>query len=65
MMCKGRAFANREMMMFTSILISMYDIKAPEGKDFQIPKTEKKVATRYPCKPMRVWIKRREFAEKE
>lgn len=65
MMCKGRGFANREMVMFTSILISLYDIKPPEGKGWKIPKTDKKVGTRYPRSPIKVWIKRRDLAEKE
>lgn len=61
-MCKGRAFAVREMMMYSAVILSMYDIQPPEGQSWTVPKMETRSATRHPLQPLRVWMKRREIA---
>lgn len=58
-MCKGRAFALREMLLYTAIIITFYDMVAPEGEGWKQPQTYKPVATRHPTKPLKVWVKRR------
>jgi hypothetical protein len=58
-MCKGRAFALRELLMFTAAILTMYDIEPANGGKWTRPKTVKQAATKHPAKPVRVWIKRR------
>ncbi|PHH89960.1 hypothetical protein CDD83_4850 [Cordyceps sp. RAO-2017] len=60
-MCKGRAFALREMLLYSAIIISFYDMQPPSGQSWEhAPKTYKTVATRHPKAPIKVWIRRRE-----
>ncbi|KAG6019948.1 hypothetical protein E4U41_003026 [Claviceps citrina] len=59
-MCKGRAFAMRELLLYASFIISFYDMIPPEGQTWEEPVTCKRAASRHPAKPVRVWIKRRE-----
>ncbi|KAG6005351.1 hypothetical protein E4U21_000202 [Claviceps maximensis] len=63
-MCKGRAFAMRELLLYASFIISFYDIIPPEGKSWEEPMTCKRAASRYPVKPVKVWIKKRSFDAK-
>lgn len=58
-MCKGRAFALREMLLHAAAIISLYDMQPPHGQPWETPKTYKLAATRHPKKPIRVWITRR------
>ena len=58
-MCKGRAFALRELLMYSALIITMYEIRPPDGKEWVIPKTVKQAATKHPRSKTRVWIKRR------
>lgn len=58
-MCKGRAFALREMLLYSAIIISFYDMQPPNGQSWEEPKTYKLAATRHPKKDVKVWIKRR------
>ena len=58
-MCKGRAFALREMLLYSAIIISFYDMQPPKGQGWEEPKTHKQAATRHPDKDIKVWIKRR------
>ncbi|KAG6048355.1 hypothetical protein E4U17_007175 [Claviceps sp. LM77 group G4] len=60
-MCKGRAFAMRELLLYSSFIISFYDICPPGGQVWEEPATCKRAASRYPVKPVRVWIKKRVF----
>ncbi|KAK2606251.1 hypothetical protein QQS21_003299 [Conoideocrella luteorostrata] len=60
-MCKGRAFALREMLLYVSMIISYYDMVPPEGAGWDEPATCKRAASRYPTKPIKVWIKRRDI----
>ncbi|KAI6780781.1 25-hydroxycholesterol 7-alpha-hydroxylase-like protein [Emericellopsis cladophorae] len=64
-MCKGRAFAMRELMMYTAAIVTMYDIRRPEGQEWFVPKTTKQAASRHPTKEMKVWIKRRPQPDEE
>ncbi|KAG5980790.1 hypothetical protein E4U55_003661 [Claviceps digitariae] len=63
-MCKGRAFAMRELLLYSSFIISFYDIVPPEGQGWEEPTTCKRAASRHPVKPVRVWIKKRDFQMK-
>ena len=64
-MCKGRAFAVREMMVYPAVILSLFDIVAPEGKGWVLPKTEMHAGTRHPLKPLTVWLQRRQFPATE
>ncbi|KJZ76815.1 hypothetical protein HIM_03692 [Hirsutella minnesotensis 3608] len=59
-MCKGKNFAVREMLLYSAMIITFYDMRPPQGQSWEIPKTFKPVATRRPKTPIKVWIKRRE-----
>ncbi|KAM4057864.1 cytochrome p450 [Hirsutella rhossiliensis] len=59
-MCKGRTFALREMLLYSAIIITFYDMQPPKGQSWEAPKTYKPMATRHPKTPIKVWIKRRE-----
>lgn len=59
-MCKGRTFALREMLLYSAIIVSFYDMQPPKGQSWEAPRTYKSVATRHPKTPIKVWIKRRE-----
>lgn len=58
-MCKGRNFAVRELIMFTAVILTMYDIRPPEGKKLEVPGTVKQAASKVPNKKTPVWVKRR------
>ncbi|KAJ6441127.1 Actin cytoskeleton-regulatory complex protein end3 [Purpureocillium lavendulum] len=58
-LCKGRAFALREIMLYSAIIVSFYDMEPPHGQGWELPKTYKLTATRHPKTPVKVWIKRR------
>ncbi|OAQ66128.2 cytochrome P450 [Pochonia chlamydosporia 170] len=58
-MCKGRAVALREMLYFTGMILSFYDLVPPEGTSWEEPKLSKRAVTKQPAKPIKVWIRRR------
>jgi hypothetical protein len=61
-MCKGRAYAFRELMLYSAVIISMYEIQPAGGKgEWPTFKTVKQAATKHPAGKCRVWIKRREL----
>lgn len=60
-MCKGRAFAMRELLVFTAVIATMYDIQPVGGGPWKTLKMRKQAATKHPRKKCRVWIKRREL----
>jgi hypothetical protein len=68
-MCKGRAFAVRELLIFASVIVSMYDIE-PIGGGSWAAASQKKIklkkvgAVTHPAKAVRVWIRRREAPKK-
>ncbi|KAG5929819.1 hypothetical protein E4U53_002356 [Claviceps sorghi] len=63
-MCKGRALAMRELLLYASFVISFYDIVPPQGQSWDEPTTCKRAVSRHPIKPVRVWIKKRDFESK-
>ncbi|POR35532.1 Uncharacterized protein TPAR_04236 [Tolypocladium paradoxum] len=58
-MCKGRAFAQRQMLLYSAIIATFYDMQPPNGQSWEEPKTYKLAATRHPKKDIKVWIRRR------
>jgi hypothetical protein len=62
-MCKGRALALREMLFYTAMILSHYDIVPPEGKHWEEQELRKRAVTKHPTKPIKVWIKRRNINE--
>ena len=63
--CKGKEVAQREMLAYTAVILSLYDITSPKGKPWKKTKLRKSSGTRYPKRPLRVWIKRRELSREE
>ncbi|KHO02108.1 cytochrome P450 [Metarhizium album ARSEF 1941] len=59
-MCKGRAIALREMLFYTAMIVSFYDMVPPEGQRWEEPGLSKRAVTKHPTKPIKVWIKRRD-----
>lgn len=59
-MCKGRAFALREMLIYTAVIVTFYDIE-PAGGRWAVPKLEPRAASKHSITPIRGWIKKREF----
>lgn len=51
----------RELLLYSSFIISFYDISPPRGQAWEEPATCKRAASRYPVKPVKVWIKKRVF----
>ncbi|KXT10768.1 hypothetical protein AC579_2324 [Pseudocercospora musae] len=61
-MCKGRAFALKESLLFTAAIISMWEIEPAggHGKRWKIPKHRKATGVYGTNEVTRVWIERRE-----
>lgn len=62
-MCKGRAFAARELMVFTAAILSLYDIQPPTGHKWGNQKPVKATSTKRPSRPVKAWVRRREVRE--
>lgn len=61
-MCKGRAFAMRELIIYTAVIITMWEMQPAGGRgEWPTLKTSKQAATKHPTGKCRVWIKRREL----
>lgn len=60
-MCKGRAFALKEVMMFTAAIVSMWDIEAAGGGTWKMPKHAKATGVYSTRDDTRVWIKARKM----
>lgn len=60
-MCKGRAFAFKEIMIFAASIISMWDVDAPDGGEWKLPKQRKATAVYGTADSTRVWVKQREL----
>ncbi|KAL1302570.1 hypothetical protein AAFC00_002951 [Neodothiora populina] len=59
-MCKGRAFAQKEVMVFAASIISFWDIEAVGGGPWKMPRHKSAVGTyTTSVDSTRVWIKRR------
>jgi hypothetical protein len=61
-MCKGRAVALKEIMMFTAAIIYMWDMEPKGGGKWKMPKHQKATAVYATNDDVRVWVKRRKFA---
>ncbi|KAH8174965.1 cytochrome p450 domain-containing protein [Sarocladium implicatum] len=62
-MCKGRAYAARELIVITAALLSTYDIEPAGGKAWGNLKTVKATSTKHPAKTVKAWIRRREIRQ--
>ena len=58
-MCKGRAFAQKEVLTFAAAIISLWDIEAVGGGPWKMPKHKKGTGTYLTNDNTKVWIKRR------
>lgn len=62
-MCKGRAFAQNESLIFTAAVINLWDIEAAGGGPWKMPRHKKASGTFTTNDNTRVWIKRRVLPE--
>jgi hypothetical protein len=60
-MCKGRAFAFKEIMLFSAAIISMWEIDPVNGGEWKFPKQRKATAVYGTDSSTRVWIKQRKL----
>lgn len=60
-MCKGRAFAQKEILMFTAAIVSFWDMEPKGGgtSEWKIPKAKRATGTKTTSEDQRVWIRRR------
>lgn len=62
-MCKGRAYAARELIVITAALLSTYDIEPVGGKTWGNVKVVKSTSTKHPAQTVKAWIRRREVRQ--
>ena len=60
-MCKGRAFAFKEIMLFSAAIISMWEIDPVDGGEWKMPRHRKATAVYNTDDSTRVWIKQRQL----
>ena len=60
-MCKGRAFAFKESLMYTAAIVAMWDIEAADGGSWTMPKHRKSTGVYNSNDDTRVWVKRRKL----
>lgn len=60
-MCKGRAFAFKEIMLFSAAIISMWEIDPVDGGEWKMPRHRKATAVYGTDDSTRVWIKQRKL----
>ncbi|KAI5365387.1 putative cytochrome P450 [Septoria linicola] len=60
-MCKGRAFALKEAMLFTAAIISMWEIEPKGGGKWRMPKHKRATGTYTTSEETRVWVSRRKL----
>jgi hypothetical protein len=58
-MCKGRAIALREVLFYTAMILTFYDMVPPEGEKWEEPELRKHAFSKHATKPIKVWIKKR------
>lgn len=58
-MCKGRAFAYKECMMFTAAIIALWEIEPANEGRWKMPSHRKATGVYGTGDDTRVWIKRR------
>lgn len=59
--CKGRAFAEKEMVLFVAGIVTLWDLEMPDGGDIKIPEMGLAGASRSPKGDVRVRLRRREI----
>ncbi|KAF4471042.1 cytochrome P450 7B1 [Fusarium albosuccineum] len=59
-MCDDSAFTLRKVLLYTSVLTSLYDVEPAGGGRWSLPSVIKGVASSGPSRPTRLWVKRRE-----
>ncbi len=60
-MCKGRAFAVKEILIFTAAIFTFYDIEPAGGGPWKLPSYGRAAGTKRPVGGMKVWIRRRKL----
>ena len=60
-MCKGRWFAEREVLAFVAGFLTLWDIEAAEGGEIKIPRNVRTTASCRPDGPCRVRIRKRDL----
>lgn len=62
-MCKGRAFALKEIMAFTAAIVAVWDIEPQGGEQWKMPKPKQTLGVNGTSDDMRVWLKRRQLPQ--
>jgi hypothetical protein len=62
-MCKGRAFAFQEIMIFTAAIVAMWDIQGTDRGPVKIPRHKRSAGTASAADEVRVHIRRRHLAQ--
>jgi len=60
-MCKGRQYAAKELLLFTAVIITFWDIEAAGGGPWKMPRSLRAAGTNGVKEDVRVWMKRRQF----
>lgn len=60
-MCKGRAFAFKECMMFAAAIITLWEIEPVNGGQWKMPSHKKATGVYATSDSTRVWIKKRQL----
>lgn len=60
-MYEGREFVRREILMYAALILTMYEMRPPEGKQWTIPRTRRQASMKHPNKKVRLWIRRTEL----
>ena len=60
-MCKGRAFAFKEIMMFVAAIITLWEMDPVGGGKWKMPAHKKATGVYATSDSTRVWIKKREL----
>ncbi|KAK5702495.1 hypothetical protein LTR17_022243 [Elasticomyces elasticus] len=62
-MCKGRAFAFKQSMMYTAAIVAMWDIEPAGGGPWKMPRHKKSTGVYNTSDDTRVWVKARPLSE--
>lgn len=64
-MFKGGELVTKELVISTVALLSMYDIEPAGGRRWGNPRLVKATSTKYPAKPVKAWVRRRQVRQEE
>ncbi|KAF7558841.1 hypothetical protein G7046_g5307 [Stylonectria norvegica] len=64
-MVNDSALALRKFLLYTAVIISLYEIEPAKGGRWKLPKVTKGPVSSRPSKEVKVWVKRRQLAERE